>query len=169
VAFTAVPSAGAKLRASVLSALISERTPLEAIKIADQTLSNSISFTNDNTLFLAFLSGCTYRLELALIYSAGTTADFKGCFTFTNAVVNLTIQQFDASAAYLPNAVTGYTTGSSIVFGGAGTSSTRSALLVGNVVTSGAGTLQWQFAQNSLVAENYSCRAGSHLILQRIL
>lgn len=168
MAFTAVPSAGAKLRASVLSALISERTPLEAIKTSDQSLSNSTSFTNDNTLFLAFPTGCTYRLELALIYSAGTTADFKGCFTFTNATVNLTVQQFDVSAVYLPNAVGGYTTGSSIIFGGAGTSSTRSALLVGNMVTSGAGTLQFQFAQNSLVNEAYASRSGSHLILQRI-
>lgn len=170
MSFTTIPAAGAKLRGSVLASLITELRPVSVIASSDQNAtSNSTVLINDTQLFLPYIGPATYRVELDLIYAAGTTADFKFAFTFANvSAFNWVADHFDPNLAYLANDANGYGSGSAVSIGGAGTGAPRSVKLVGNMTTTGSGTLQLQFAQNVAAVETEVRKGGSMLMLQRL-
>jgi len=85
VALTTIPAAGAKLRASVLSALLTERTPIVAVVASDQALTaSSTVLQNVTDLTVPVAASATYdgTLVLAAYVAAGTTEDIKIAFTF---------------------------------------------------------------------------------------
>lgn len=139
----------------------------QAIKGSDQNVNNSTTLVNDSALTLGYGVG-TYRFEICSQYSAGTTADFKWALTFTNATVNFINVGLDTALAYLPAVFTGYTSGTANTQGGAGVGSPRAVHIIGNMVSTVAGTLTFQFAQNVAVVENCTSRSGSHMILTRL-
>jgi hypothetical protein len=167
--WTTLPNAGQKPPASTLSALITELRPLMAVRTNDQTLSNNTTLQNDNQLSLAYAGPAVYDIEAVIIYQAGTTADFKTGFTFSNvSAMTLVIMGLDSALAYQVLTSVGYSSGSTLgVFGGAGIGSQRWGLVKGNMTTTGAGTLQFQWAQNSAVVENTLISSGSQLRLLR--
>jgi hypothetical protein len=77
--WTTPPSAGAKLRASVLSALILEGRPIRAQKAGDTSRSGTSSRTADPDLVLALSANTTYEYSgLFLVSSAANAAgDFS--------------------------------------------------------------------------------------------
>jgi len=164
VALTSIPAAGAKLRGSVLSALITEVRPLFVRKASDETVNGSATLQNDDELFLAVEANVTYQVEASLRYSTGATPNLK--FTFTG-----------------PSGATGLGHATSIVAGGTALVFTDVTLL-STVVTADdssfatevhgvlivgatAGTLQLQWAQNTSNASDTKVLSGSYLKLVR--
>jgi hypothetical protein len=143
--------------------------PVASTKGSDQSVTNSTTLTNDNALSVAYVSGRTYRVELMWIFTASTTADAKFALTFSSASLAFGTQRADTALAYLPDGFTTYTSGTAITTGGNGVSNGRMMLLIGELIASGNGTLQLQFAQSTAVpAESATSKSGSHLILTRI-
>src|SRR5688572_15246442 len=82
MALTSIPAAGAKLRGSVLSALLTERTPLMGLKTSDQNVGPSnITFQDVTECSIAVVANAVYRFEAYLQYTSNATADIKFIFT----------------------------------------------------------------------------------------
>jgi hypothetical protein len=170
MALTTIPSAGAKLRASVLSSLITEVRPVHAYKSSSEIVSNSTTLQNDDHLFVSVAASVVYNFRLQLIYEAGTTADYKYALTFpAGALMAFGTQSQDTAAAYFPSGQSTYTSGTALTAGGSGIGTIRSILITGTLeMSTTAGTLQYQWAQNSAVVENTVTRYGAYLVLYRM-
>lgn len=93
MAFTTLPSAGSKLRASVLTSLVTELRPIIAVKTADTSRASTIVRTADPDLVVALPGNSIYDFELMLILTSAADAagDFSGEVQWTapTAVVML--------------------------------------------------------------------------------
>jgi hypothetical protein len=166
MALTTIPAAGAKLRASVLSSLITEVRPLYARKTANETVNNSATLQNDDELFLAVEASAVYELNLRGQYNSNATADFKYGFTFpsgttmqyTQTVIGVgltTLNIYEQDQTSTPNLE--------------GQAAVKGMLVTGLVIVSStAGTLQFQWAQATANASNTVVSAGSVMRLNRI-
>ncbi len=159
MAFTTVPAAGAKLRASVLSSLITEVRPLFVRKAADETVNNSTTLQNDDELLLPVAANATYWLYLRLLVSSGTTPDFKMLFTFPTGLVMKLHNLLPTPTVSVPYDQT--TTAAMSTTGADATFQVEGLVRVGST----AGTLQVQWAQNTLEASNTIVRADSTMRL----
>jgi hypothetical protein len=161
MAFTTVPAAGAKLRGSVLSSLITEVRPLTAIKLSDETVNNSTTLQDDDELFLSVEANAKYWLDMRLLMSSGTTPDFKMLFTFPSG---LTMKLHNTEATGTLSVPYDQTTTAAV----SGTGADAVIQVEGLVkVSSTAGTLKLQWAQNTLNASNTIVRADSTMRLSR--
>lgn len=166
--FTAVPSAGAKLRRSVLASLMSDRTPLFVKKTSDETVNNSSTLQDDNELVLAGAASTTYDLEMRLIVNTGTTPDLKFTFTVpsgtTGSAQLFTGSNPDSAASGLqgPFSITATAAAS-------GVGADQVLIVTGIVVTSStAGNVQLQWAQNVANLSDTKVKADSYLILRKV-
>lgn len=165
MAFTTIPSSGAKLRASVLSALVTEIRPLMARKTIDETIISSSTLQNDDELFLVVAANCVYRIAARINYNSGTTPDFKMAFTYPSG---LTMKY---AANQVPAAGSAFAEFESIettIQLAEGAGADRALLIEGIVIVTTGGTLQIQWAQNTLTASNTIVRAGSYMELRRV-
>ena len=166
MAFTTIPAAGAKLRASVLSALVTEVRPITARKTANETLNAVAVAQNDDELFVSVDASCVYRLETRLSFVSGITPDLKINWTYpVGTTIRWAGTDDDLAGAVR---ITGNLIETAIpAIGGSGTDLT--AFYTGVVITGvNAGTLQLQWAQNTSNASNTIIYAGSYLSLTRI-
>jgi hypothetical protein len=162
MAFTTVPAAGAKLRGSVLSSLITEVRPLSVRKGLDETVNNSTTLQNDDELFLAVEANASYWLNLRLIMNSGTTPDFKMLFTFP---AGLTMKLHNVEATGTLSVPYDQTTTAAM----SGTGADAIIQVEGRVlVSSTSGTLTLQWAQNTLTVANTIVRADSTMRLTRL-
>jgi len=159
-----------RLKASILSALITELRPTCVIKSADETVSNSSTLQDDDELVLAAAANTTYRWEIGVAFGAGTTADYKFAFTFpAGATLTFFGPAWDTSLAFLPfgNAGT-YTSGAALTYGGAGVGTFRGVDLRGTLTMgSTAGNFAYQWAQATPTVENTVTKAGSCLEIRK--
>jgi hypothetical protein len=166
MAFTTVPSAGAKLRGSVLSALITEVRPVIARKTVDETISSSSTLQNDDELFVSVTANAVYSARLHLPYQSNATPGFKYGFTFPSGTT-LPLWSFEGITT-VPAFTYGVATNGG-VSGLGGTAANQALDAWGLVIVSStAGTLQVQWAQNTLNASNTIVRAGAFLELIRL-
>ncbi|HVE27783.1 MAG TPA: hypothetical protein VNC22_20395 [Sporichthya sp.] len=167
MALTTVPSAGAKLRASVFQSLMAERMPLIARKTTNETVNNSSTLQNDDEIFLAVEASCVYHFELRISSDSGTTPDLKLGFTYpTGTTIRWSGVDADTAGAVR---ITGGLTETSVPAVVGGTPSVFASYYSGVVITGvNAGTLQLQWAQNSANLSNSIVQAGSYLLLQRV-
>jgi hypothetical protein len=165
VALTSLPAAGAKLRGSVYSANMTERTAISAVKTSDQNVGPSnVTLQDVDDVSVAVAANATYEFVLAIQYSSNTTADIKFGFTFpTGLTMDYAIIGGHSTAeASSPNR--GIQTTVLTQGGGA-----FAVLLIGTVtVGANAGTLQLQSAQNTSTAVTTNVEAGTYLRLTRI-
>lgn len=164
MAFTTIPAAGAKLRASTLSALVTEVRPIAARKSATETVNNSAALQNDDELFVSVEANATYDLDMLVRWSSAATPDFKFDFTIPTL----------ASGAYTVTALAGGNlflgdiniSGGSATIDGDGT--TKQHQIIGTLVTgANAGTLQFRWAQGTANASDTQVFANSTLVLRR--
>jgi hypothetical protein len=138
--------------------------PLRAKKTADQTLASNTTLQNDTALYTSTMdpNGVYEVLLYALIKSnSGTNGGLKTSFSlpgsadFSNAI-------FELQAASRGPAANGTVSGITLA-------TTNSILTIrGELVMGGsAGTLQFQWAQNSSNAATSVVSAGSFLLLRR--
>lgn len=159
MSFTTIPAAGAKLRGSILSSLITELRPISVRKSADETVNNSTTLQADDELLLPVEANATYWLYLRLIMSSGTTPDFKMLFTFPTGLL-MTLHNVEPT----PTISVPYDQTTTAAVSGTGADATIQ--VEGLVrVASTAGTLALTWAQNTLNASNTIVRANSTMRL----
>lgn len=168
MAFTTIPGVG-KLRASTLSALITEVRPTHVRKSTDEIVSNSVTLQNDDELVLPVEANLIYRVEWDIIYQAGTVADYKFAFTYPAGATLVGVCVLYNVSGTVAFAAGTFTSGAGISAGGLGIGTNagmqgRATLVMGST----AGNIQYQFAQTSAVVENTTTVAGSLLLLNRL-
>lgn len=140
--------------------------PLCVFKLGDNAfVNNSTTFVNDSDLFTSVAANATYEFRADIRYSTNATADLKIGWTFP---AGLTMKY---SALVIPAAggalsLFALDQTSPLAVDGTG-SVMRLAGLV--FVSSTAGTLQFQFAQNTANASNSFTQAGSYISFTQIV
>jgi len=136
-------------------------------KTADESLSSSTTLQDDNHLILPVAANEVWQFSFNIIYSSGTTEDFKIGFTFpTSGRIDAMGVAFDgALAVSLPNVSTTTSPATpTTALGGAGTTVRFPVSMQGiftNSSTAGNVTLQW--AQNTSGATTTTVYANSTL------
>lgn len=161
--------AGQRVTADILRAML----PDVVRKSTTETVTSSIALQDDDELFSPVEANATYKVDLALIHSSGTSGDIKITFTgptgasMTWGVISANIGA--TSSATVPDSnMQGRAIGEVAEFGGANLGATT-AYVSGTLVTSGtAGTLQFQWAQRVSDAAATQVRAGTCLEVRRI-
>ncbi len=127
-------------------------------KNADQSVNNTTTLTNDNTLFVALPATGTFSFELVVLYISSAAADFKVGFTWPAGAAGT---WFPLGAATGSTGIgdasfnVGNTSGGSMNFGGGGAGNDLGMLIHGELTMGGtAGNLQFQFAQANLEVSN---------------
>lgn len=167
MAFTAVLAAGAKLRASTLSALIIEARSVGANKTSTQNVNNSTTFTNDTEIVVAGVANAVYDCFLHIIYNSSTVADFKTQLSLPAGATAANWSYRAEPGATLLTGIAGASAG--IQSGSFGTGADEVLDMWGLVIMSGtAGNIQLQWAQNTLEVSNTAVKAGSYLRMNRI-
>lgn len=164
MALTAIPAAGAKLRGSIYSANLTERTPLVGLKTSDQNVGPSNTVLQDVTeCGIAVVANAVYEFRAYLQYNSNATADIK--FNFTGpvgAAMDYGFQVFSVSGVW----VVGRTT-LGITFGADG--AMTFGTLYGSFTTgANAGTFQLQAAQQTSTAVATNVEAGTLVALTRV-
>lgn len=151
MAWTAFPSAGSKLRASVLEALVTELRPNAARKTANEIVNGSSTPQADDELFVPAAASTFYVFTGLLVFTSGTTPDFRYTLSVpAGATWSLNAQVFSRSLA-APSASVDTRTGTSGNLGADGhgtTLATQGQLIqldgwVLTSVTAGTCTLMW--------------------------
>lgn len=168
MAFATLPGAGARLSAATLSTLITEVRPLRARKTAIQTVNNSAVLQNDNTLFLAVEASTVYHMESRIIHNSGTTPDFKAGWTYPTGLT-MHYNRLGVGLAGGGNVHLLFSSIETTSILDDGFAADRSFMMWGEVtVSTTAGTLQFQWAQNTANASDTSVLAGSYLKLTKV-
>lgn len=143
-------------------------TNIAVIKTADQTQNNTTALINDTQLVVSLPTANTaYTIEAFIRYSSSTTADIKYSFVgpagsggnwmplgLATGATNPGDGIFSASSAV----------GSSLANGGNGVGTLLGTVINGRITTAAAtGTLQFQWAQNSLDPTDTVVHQGSWL------
>lgn len=152
----------------------SKTLPVYVRATADETVNNSSTMQDDDTLVVALLANSVYQIYCHIMYDSNTTADFKmgwtntggGTWTFDwtsgglSSLVTSTLGAVNRAAAII--------SGTQIV-GGVGAGTVGVANPCGLVITdASAGNLQFQWAQGTADASNTIRKAGSHIIARRV-
>lgn len=141
---------------------------------ADGTPVNaSTVLVNDPVLVGAVDTGATYMWEAGIFYDSSTTADIKFAFTTpTFSAMRWSGVGLATTAAGnegdMRNATVAVS-GTSTQFGGIGVGTIIFAKIEGFIVTTAAGNIQLQFAQQTSDATNTTIRNGSYLRIWRMV
>lgn len=165
MALTTLPPAGSKLRASVLAALMAERMPITARKTSNETIISNSTLQNDDELFVPVEASCEYHMELRISYTSGTTPDLKLGWTYpTGTTIRWSGVDSDTAGSIRITGNLLETSVPAICGSGADLQAAYTGMVVVGV---NAGTLQLQWAQNTLTASNSTVYAGSFLTIKR--
>lgn len=173
MAYTSIPAAGAKLRGSVLSALVTEARSLWVEVGSDQALATSSTvLANVTDLVQAVAANTKYKFELCLAFTnaAGNTEDIKIGLAFpTGATCDFggsgpatAVTASSGDGEFLRRLVA--TSGStSMGFGAIITSALNAIITIRLSTGANAGNLQVMAAQNTSGGNATSVRTGSYL------
>lgn len=136
-----------------------------AWKTADETITSSTSFQNDDHLVVALAANAVYLMRLQLMYSAATAADMKTEFSVPSGTTGeLKVGAFGsgvAAAADLPNLT------DTVIFDG--NALDAMAFMFGTVTTSAtAGDIRLRWAQQTSNGTGTILRAGSYIEVIRV-
>jgi hypothetical protein len=135
-------------------------------------VNNNVVLANEPVLVGAIDTGATYMWEAGIFYDSSTTADIKFAFatpTFSAMRWSLTGLATTATTAEgdMRNATVS-ASGTPTQVGGIGVGTIIFAKIEGYIVTTAAGNLQLQFAQQNLDATQTTIRNGSYLRAWRV-
>lgn len=145
--------------------------PITAVKASDQSVVNSTTLTNDNTLLFSVAANEKWVFTMYLrVSEVSTVARFKYAFTIPAAASGYDLYGWVPAPTF-----EAATTAGGALLTTAHTLSNMTAadnvLIIQGFYTGGAnaGTVQWQFAQNTLDATNaVIVRAGSSLVAIKV-
>lgn len=165
MAYTTIPSAGAKLRASVLSSLITEVRTLSGLATTQTIKNNNTTLSDVTSMGVSVVANATYEMRCSIRYTTNSTADIKFGWTYPSGLTMI-YGGVGYSTAEVFQSFHGQTETTTPGLGGV---AAAALLLFGRVIVSStAGTLQLQMAQNTLNASNTIVEPGSLLTLTRI-
>lgn len=151
-------------------------TPIQVFKTADQIVNNSTALVNDTHLAAPIPAVvANWAIEGWLYYASGATPDIKFASAADAAIssVGFSVQAISTSGATAGNdngnwdAIDAVAT--ALPIGGVGAAASVSGILSGHLISTGtAGTLQLQWAQNSLDASDTTLFEGCWLRLTAI-
>lgn len=159
-------SAGARITASAVQGI----APLAVEKAADESVTSSTTLQNDDALLVSVAASATYLFYCYLDYEGGTggSSDLKFSWSVpTSATLRFSLIGTDASNNTLTATTKSEST--SYTLRSAGAATLQAAVMIGTlVVSSTAGTLQLQWAQNTSSGTATKVHAQSFLALWRI-
>ena len=143
------------------------RTPVVVIKTADQTVNNSTTLVNDSLLKSTLAVSTRYAFECFVVYDSSAVADIKVAFTVpAAATIHYSTIARGATLA-VAYAVSNASAGT-IGIGADAAGTFASALIIGHVsMSTTAGDLQLQWAQNTAEVSDTIMKAGSWLRVER--
>jgi hypothetical protein len=177
VALTAIPPAGAKIRASVFGRLIVEVRPIVARMASDQALAaSSTTLVDVDDLVAPVEANRSYDGELIIVAvnAAGTTEDIKIAFSFPTDATFDFFNIGPETAATGTNAqgtwvaTPAATSASTARPFGLGTSNSNIIIPFRLTVGSAAGSLQVMAAQNTSGGNVTTVKASSKLRLDQV-
>lgn len=140
--------------------------------VGNGAVNNSTALVSDTSLAGSLDTGATYLWESLIFYDSSTTADIKFAFTTpTFSAMRWSLVGLATTAAGAEGdmrAATVNVSGTSAQVGGIGVGTIITAKIEGYIVTTAAGTLQFQFAQQNLDATQTTIRTGSYLRAWRV-
>lgn len=145
-----------------------------ARKTADQTLTvSSTTLQNVTGLSASVAANTTYVLDAVFLYDTGTTPDIKFAFTFpSGATLSYAPDGYLSSGTNFESYHTGsyrQASGTAYAVAGLGSGTVVSSTVTGVlIVSSTAGTLQVQAAQNTSNASNTIVKADSWILLRKM-
>jgi len=174
VAWTSYPVAGSRARASDIQNLISEIRPNAARKTASEIVNGSNTPQNDDELFVSVAASTFYVLTGLLVFTSGTTPDFRFTWSLPSGATHSTNTRIYSRSLAAPSQMVDtrtFTSGNSGADGLGTTLSSQGQIveLYGWILTSStAGTAQLQWAQNTSNASDTTVYVGSFIELKRI-
>lgn len=141
--------------------------------VGNGAVNNSTALVSDPSLVGSLDTGATYMWRSVIFYDSSTTADIKFTFTtptfssmrWSGVALATTVTTFEGDVKMATQSVSGSATS----YGGVGVGTVVACTIEGFIVTTAAGNLQFQFAQNTLDATQTTIRTGSYLRAWRIL
>jgi hypothetical protein len=172
--------AGGRIRAADLNRAFAQVTPYDVLKVANEDISNSATYQNDNELAFPVEANRDYRLEVILYYSTLNSADIKiqwtgpASCTFAYAAIDVSTTDTTAVSRSTASGIDYglYTTTSSpygaraigALHTGGGTPIALRAKIEATIsVGANSGTFQLQWAQNAAVVTTTTVLANSWL------
>ncbi|HEX6968885.1 MAG TPA: hypothetical protein VF174_08785 [Micromonosporaceae bacterium] len=181
MALTTIPAAGAKLRGSVLSSLITEVRPLSAIVGSNQNLTtSSTTLQNITDLVLAVAANASYNFLFIPAYtlSTGTTADVRfGASVPTGATLHFGGTGGTAAGIGAASAVAtdvefvqrlSATSASTVITLGGSTGTVGAVIEFWVITGANAGNLQIMAAQGTSSVDTTTILAGCRISGQRL-
>jgi hypothetical protein len=151
----------------------SRLVPVYVAKTANETVTSSATLQNDDHLALAVSASATYVVNLFLIIDGSLAGDFKMGFTGPAGATMDWVIAAQGTGATTTNGNQSFAYQSLATSDNAGTIGAGSKLIIRPqgtlVVSTTAGTLQLQWAQNTSDATATTLYAGSWLRLERVL
>ena len=132
-------------------------------KTADEGVTSSTTLQNDNNLVINVGANEVWEFETYLMVTAGSaTPDFKMAFTVPSGATLRWSASFYTSAG---SAYSGVITASASAIGFPTTGTVTETVLVKGIVANGAtaGTLQFQFAQNTSNNQAITVKQNSYM------
>ena len=136
---------------------------LLAVKTGDETVNNSATLQDDDHLSVTVAANSVYILRHEWVYNTGATPDLKSKFVVPSGTTML----YWTNASISTHAASAQTEASTVIYDGDG--GDVLVTTVARVVTgSTAGTLKWQWAQNTANASNTVVRGAGILVLFKV-
>lgn len=160
-------TAGQRITASLLTSML----PVFALKTADQSVTSSTVLVNDTDLFVPVVASATYAIDCYIrINGAATgTGDIKIAWTIpTSATMSYTSYGTTTSSPAVQYEATANTATTTRAVGTNGATDMGMAIKAFIVVSTTAGNVQFQWAQNTSVGTATIVRANSWMRFQRI-
>lgn len=139
-----------------------------ARKASDESITSSTTMQDDNDLLHTVRASAVYEMTAYISYTSNTTADIKFGWTYP-AGLTINYLAHVRPVATAVNDTYDLIQTDPLALEGAGVATRRSAFFLGLVVVSStAGTLQLQWAQNTSDAGATALKAGSFMTLRRM-
>lgn len=147
----------------------SEQSEQTVWKTADETVNNSATYQDDDTLIVALASGALYKYVFQFFWSTDGTADFKFQLAYTgtsDAIYCVTEYVYpDGTTMVIEQVKTSFTG-----WGANGSTGTHGFGRVSGIInTTGAGNLKLQWAQQTQTAVDTKVLKGSSLTVIKVV
>lgn len=137
-------------------------------KTADETVNNSAVMQDDDALLFAAEANATYAVEVFVMYTSTTVADWKIEWTLPAGASGLRHYQYNTGNTCVTFSGAGHLWTQQLN-GIAGTGGLCSFTAVGTVITAGtAGNVVFEWTQNTQEATNTVVHAGSYIRYRKI-
>lgn len=167
------PYAGQRITGSLLLSML----PLEAYKTTNLTRASTTTLVDDPDLVLTLEANATYVVEMFIKYASVTAEQLKTAWTVpaganggrSRVGISSTVNDTTTGGPFGNVALGQHAFATTLTYGTRNSTANQvAAMEMGNVITTTAGTLALQWAQNTSGATGTIVAAGSYMRAKRI-